>query len=496
MAGNYVAAVDLGTTGVRCVIFDHLAIPVASSYREISLSYPQPGWVEQDPDEIFKATHYVIKQAISQSGVSGKDLVCFGITNQRETTIVWDRKTGNPVYPAIVWQDRRTTSACEKLRRTGLEKQVFVKTGLTLDPYFSATKIAWILDMVPGARSRAEKGGLLFGTPDTWLVWQLTGKHLTDTSNASRTLLFNIHTLSWDKQLLKAFSIPSACLPQVLPSLSKFASTKKAFFDGLGLALTAVLGDQQAALFGHCGFARYSTKMTWGTGGFLLTNLGRNTIDSKHRLLTTVFFNSTDEVNYGLEGSIFVAGAAMQWLKDGLRLIDNAQQSDAIAQHVESTEGVYFVPALTGLGCPHWDPTARGTIVGITRGTTRGHLIRAALEAIAYQTYDIVEAIESDLGHHLEQLHVDGGAARNDFLCQFQSDILDIPVIRAEGLEMTSRGAALAAGLTTDFWNDKDELANLFFPTRKFQPRMEKSKREQLLDYWGQAVQRSKGWQR
>lgn len=496
MANKYVGAIDLGTTGVRCVIFDHLAVPVASSYREMALSYPKPGWVEQDPDEIFEATLRVMKDALSHSGASTKDIVSFGITNQRETAILWDRRTGKPLYPAIVWQDRRTAPACKKIRQSGLEQEIFNSTGLTLDPYFSATKIAWMLDMVPGARRRAEKGELMFGTPDTWLVWRLTGKHLTDTSNASRTMLFNIRTLAWDEQLIKAFSITNRCLPQVLPSLSEFATIKPEFLNGDPIPITAILGDQQAALFGHCGFAKGSTKMTWGTGGFLLTNMGTKPVHSNHRLLTTVFFSSRAQVNYGLEGSIFVAGAAVQWLQKGLGIITNTQESDAMAQSVESTQGVYFVPALVGLGAPHWDPSARGTIVGITRGTSREHIVRAALEAIAYQTYDIAKAIEHDLGYPSEGLHVDGGAARNNFLCQFQSDILGIPVIRAEGLEMTSRGAALAAGLTSGFWKTTNELVSLLLPTTKFQPQMQTSKREELLGSWRQALQRSKGWQR
>jgi glycerol kinase len=492
---KYVAAVDLGTSGVRCVIFDRLAVSVSSSYREIHLSYPQPGWVEQDPDEIFEATLQVIKDALLKGGISTKDLVSFGITNQRETAIVWNRKTGKPIYPAIVWQDRRTSPTCARLRESGLQETVRRKTGLMLDPYFSATKIAWILDTVSGARTQAQEGKLLCGTPDSWLIWRLTGRHLIDASNASRTLLFNLHELAWDEDLIKAFSVPRKCLPQILPSLSEFASTKPELLGGKSVPITAVLGDQQAALFGHCGFSKGSTKMTWGTGGFLLCNTGSSPFDSKHRLLSTLFFNGDAQVKYGLEGSIFVAGAAVQWLRDGLGIISDAQQSSEIARSTDSTEGVYFVPALTGLGAPHWDPSARGTIVGITRGTRRQHIVRAALEAIAYQTYDIVEAIENDLSYPLDELHVDGGAARNNFLCQFQSDILGMPVIRAEGLEMTSRGAALASGLTAQFWNSFQELSSLSISNSQFLPQMKKPKREELLYSWKQALQRAKGWQ-
>jgi len=496
MTEQYIGAIDLGTSGVRCVIFDRSGVPVSSSYRELSLSYPQPGWVEQDPDEIFEAAVAVMREGLSKGSLSADEIVSFGLTNQRETTIVWERATGEPVYPAIVWQDRRTAEICACLRDEGVEEEVRTRTGLALDPYFSATKLAWILEHVPRARERAERGEILFGTPDTWLLWKLTGEHLSDASNASRTLLFNIQTLSWDDELTGMFSIPKQCLPQVRPSLSVFARIKEEII-GSAVPITGVLGDQQAALFGHAGFPKGSTKVTWGTGAFLLSNTGSSPAKSAHRLLTTVFYNSSDEeANYGLEGSVFVAGAAIQWLRDGLGIIDDAAQSEDLARSVASTDGVYFVPALTGLGAPYWDPHARGTIVGITRGTRSQHIVRAALEAIAYQTCDVVQTMEDDLGFCLETLHVDGGAARNAFLCQFQADILGIPVIRPEELEMTARGAAFAAGLTSGVWCGQDEVLALPRSETQFTPKMDNDERERLLSQWARAVERAKDWER
>ncbi len=495
MTEQYIGAIDLGTSGVRCVIFDRSGVPLSSSYRELSLSYPQPGWVEQDPDEIFEATVAVMREALSKGSLSADEIVSFGLTNQRETTIVWERATGKPVYPAIVWQDRRTAEICACLRDEGVEEEVRTRTGLPLDPYFSATKLAWILEHVPRARERADRGEILFGTPDTWLLWKLTGEHLSDASNASRTLLFNIHSLLWDEELTKIFSIPKQCLPQVRPSLSVFARIKEEIM-GRTVPITGVLGDQQAALFGHAGFAKGSTKVTWGTGAFLLANTGNQPVESGNRLLTTIFYSSDNVINYGLEGSVFVAGAAIQWLRDGLGIIDDAAQSEELACSVGSTDGVYFVPALTGLGAPYWDPRARGTIVGITRGTRRGHIVRATLEAIAYQTHAVVRAMEEDVGSCLDTLHVDGGAARNDFLCQFQSDILGVPVIRPEELEMTARGAAFAAGLTSGVWCGQDEVLALPRSETRFMPKMGNGERERLLTQWTRAVGRARDWER
>ena len=494
MTAEYIGAIDLGTTGVRCVIFDRFGVPLFSSYSELSLSYPQPGWVEQDPEEMFEATVAVVRGVLGQARLSADDVISFGLTNQRETTVVWNRATGKPLYPAIVWQDHRTVEICANLRKEGVEKEVRMRTGLPLDSYFSATKLAWILDNVPQARERAERGEILFGTPDTWLLWKLTGEHLTDTSNASRTLLLNIHSLSWDDELAKIFSIPRECLSQVRPSLSAFARIKEEVI-GRAIPITTVLGDQQAALFGHGGFAEGSTKVTWGTGAFLMSNTGSQAVRSKHRLLTTIFYSSDKVVNYGLEGTVFVAGAAIQWLRDGLGIIGDAAQSEELARSVASTDGVYFVPALTGLGAPYWDPRARGTIVGITRGTRSQHIVRAALEAIAYQTCDVVRTMEDDLGFRLETLHVDGGAARNDFLCQFQADILGIPVIRSEYLEMTARGAAFGAGLTNGFWRGYDEILDLPQSEKRFTPEMNSGKREHLLSKWRRAVERAKEWE-
>ena len=494
MVKKYIGAIDLGTTGVRCVIFDRFAQPVSAAYRELSLSYPHPGWVEQDPQEMFEATLGVIADALARASISPNDISSFGLTNQRETTIVWNRVTGELVYPAIVWQDRRTTATCERLREEGVEREVRRRTGLPLDPYFSATKLTWILNTAPEVRQRAEKGEILFGTPDTWLLWKLTGEHLTDMSNASRTSLFNIHSLSWDEELTDIFSIPQTCLPRVQPSLSVFAHIKPEIVEQ-AIPITGVLGDQQAALFGHAGFAQGSTKVTWGTGAFLLSNTGAQLVDSTHRLLTTVFHSTSVEISYGLEGSVFSAGAAIQWLHDGLGIIEDASESDQMARSVSSTEGVYFVPALTGLGAPYWDPSARGTIVGITRGTRREHIVRAALEAIAYQTHDVVRAMEDDLGSRLDALHVDGGAARNAFLCQFQADILGIPVIRPEYLETTARGAAFAAGLSIGFWSGCNEILALPHCEQRFTPQMSGKEREHLLSRWKRAVGRAKDWE-
>jgi len=494
VVSEYIGAIDLGTTGVRCVVLDRSAKPVSAAYREFSLSYPHPGWVEQDPEEMFEAAVGVIGDALTRARISPNDIASFGLTNQRETTIVWDRATGEPIYPAIVWQDRRTASACQRLREDGKEDEVRRRTGLPLDPYFSATKIAWIMENVLGARVGAEKGDLLFGTPDTWLVWKLTGKHLTDTSNASRTSLFNIHSLAWDEELTNIFSIPQKCLPQVCLSLSVFGRLKPEII-GRSIPITGVLGDQQAALFGHGGFAQGATKVTWGTGAFLLSNTGDQPVESSHRLLTSVFYSKDSVVRYGLEGSIFIAGAAIQWLRDGLEIINDAAQTEELARNVASTDGVYFVPALTGLGAPYWDPHARGTIVGITRGTRREHIVRATLEAIAYQTHAVVRAMEDDLGSGLDALHVDGGAAKNAFLCQFQADILGIPVIRPEYLETTARGAAFAAGLTVGFWSGYDEILALPHSEQPFTPQMTIKERENLLAGWARAIERAKDWE-
>ncbi len=487
---SYVGAIDLGTTGVRFSIFKRSGRPISSAYREISLSFPHPGWVEQDPAELLDRTVAVLRDALAQAGITADELVGIGIANQRETTILWDKETGRPVHPAIVWQDRRTAARCTEIQG---ENWISERTGLRLDPYFSATKIEWILNSYPELRRRARLGGVLFGTPDAWLIWNLTGIHATDPTNASRTLLYDIEKRKWDGELCRFFSIPGECLPEVRPSLSVFGRLKPEVV-GAEVPVAGVLGDQQAALFGQLGFIRGAAKVTWGTGAFLLLNTGETPVRSEHGLLTTIAYTTGEEAKYALEGSAFVAGAAVQWLRDGLGLIASAAETESLASGVDSTDGVYFVPAFAGLGAPHWDPAARGTIVGLTRGTTRSHLARAALEGIAYETHDLARAMEKDIGKRLGELWVDGGAARNNFLCQFQADILGIPVMRPRSLETTVRGAAFAAGVATGFWSGIDALSTLPREEERFSPRMDVPTRVRLLAGWTRAVARAKGW--
>ncbi|MGY4707094.1 glycerol kinase GlpK [Candidatus Bipolaricaulota sp. J31] len=490
MRKKYVGAIDLGTTGVRFVLFDSTAREVASAYRELPLTTPRPGWVEQDPDLMFRLALEVAREAIARAGIAPGGIAALGIAVQRETTVVWDRETGRPLHPAIVWQDRRTAPRCDELRRAHAEL-IRDRTGLTPDPYFSATKLEWLLKNVPGLRERAVAGTLAFGTVDSWLLWKLCGVHATDPTNASRTMLFDIRRLAWDGELLELFSVPREVLPEVRPSLSPFGTIKGDLL-GAEIPVAGVLGDQQAALFGQGCTMRGGAKVTWGTGAFLLVNTGDRPVPSRHGLLTTVAYTTGDGVAYALEGSVFVAGAAIQWLRD-LGLISRAAESEELARSLAGNDGVYFVPALVGLGAPHWDPYARGAILGLTRGTTRAHLVRAALEAIAYQTADLVRAMESDIAGGLEELRVDGGAARNDFLCQFQADILGIPVVRPEVLETTALGAALAAGVSAGLW-DLADIPALVRRERTFAPRMSKEERERLLSGWRKAVDRAKGW--
>lgn len=493
---EYIGAIDIGTSGVRFVVFDHDAKAVASAYQEIPISYPEPGWVEQDPERLVEMTLAVIRTALAQGNIQPADLAAVGLTNQRETTIVWDRSTGKPVYPAIVWQDRRTAGRCQELQATEAARMIHTRTGLSIDPYFSATKLAWLLENVPGLAARAARGEVLFGTVDTWLLWHLTGKHVTEPTNASRTLLYDIHEGDFDRDLLSLFDLPVDCLPTVQPSLSIFGHTHPDLF-GARIPVAGVLGDQQAALFGQTCFTSGEAKATWGTGAFLLMNTGQRPIASEHGLLTTIAHTSPDEAPfYALEGSVFVAGAVIQWLRDGLGLIEDAAQSNALAQAVSSTDNVYFVPALTGLGAPHWDPYARGTILGITRGTRREHIVRAALAGIAYQTYDVVRALEHDTGERLGELRIDGGAAQNDFLCQFQSDLLRIPLVRPSILETTALGAAFAAGISIGFWKDLPTLRSLYRVERRYTPLMKEAKRGRLLADWTRAVERAKDWER
>ncbi len=487
---KYVGAIDLGTTGVRFVIFDSAAREVASAYRELPLSYPQPGWVEQDPELMVRETATVFREALDKAKIGPERIAALGITNQRETTVVWDRETGEPLYPAIVWQDRRTAPRCDELRRTHAEL-IRGRTGLTPDPYFSATKLEWLLMNVPGLAERAEKGEVAFGTVDSWLLFRLCGVHLTDHTNASRTMLFDIRRLAWDPEILGIFSVPGEVLPEVRPSLSHFGVTDGKVL-GAEIPVTGVLGDQQAALFGQGCLDAGGAKVTWGTGAFLLLNTGTEVPTSAQGLLSTVAYSTGDRAAYALEGSVFIAGAAIQWLRD-LELISSAAESEELSRSLPDNEGVYFVPALVGLGAPYWDPYARGTILGLTRGTTRAHLVRAALEAIAYQTHDVVRAMEADAGIQLPELRVDGGAARNDFLCQFQADILGVPVVRPEVLETTALGAALAAGVAAGIWGISD-VPELVRVERRFDPAMPDKERERLLSSWKRAVERARGW--
>ena len=489
-----VGAIDIGTTGVRFVLFDEQARPVASAYRTLPLATPRPGWVEQDPEIFFAATQTVMHEALGQHPDATATLAGIGLTNQRETVVVWDRKTGRPLHPAIVWQDRRTADRCGELRQLGWMERVVDKTGLSIDPYFSATKIEWLLEHVPGLRTKAAKGDALFGTVDTWLLWKLTGEHLTDSTNASRTMLFDINEQDWDSELLELFNVPKAALPHVNASLSAFGQIHSELAAG-ELPIAGVLGDQQASLLGQGIIAPGQAQVTWGTGAFLLMNTGEQRVTSQSGLLVTIARTSPNaNPIYALEGSVFVAGAAVQWLRDAMGLLDHAADSQAMADRIDSTDGVVFVPALTGLGSPHWDPEARGLMIGMTRGTRREHLVRAALEAIAYQTLDVVRAMENDTDIPLTELRVGGGAAQNDFLCQFQSDILGIPVVRPRHMETAAQGAAFAAGIAMGLWDDVEAVSKLWQEDRRFEPAMAPSVREQLLENWVRAVERAKGW--
>jgi glycerol kinase len=490
---QYILAFDQGTTSSRAILYGQEGTARAAASREVKQHYPQPGWVEHDPEEIWASQRAVAEKVLSAAKVQPKDIAAIGITNQRETVLIWDRKTGKPVYPAIVWQCRRTAALCDRLRQEGFNRTLREKTGLITDSYFSGTKIAWLLENVPGVRARAERGELAAGTIDAWLIWKLTAGrvHATDVSNASRTLLFNIRSLEWDDEILQHFSIPRALLPQVIESSGVFAETE--IFGGK-IPLAGVAGDQQASLFGHQGFSRGNAKNTYGTGLFLLMSAGEEVPSSTSGLVATVGWSRNGKTVYALEGSVFVAGAALQWLRDGLGLLKNAAESEALARSVPDTAGVYFVPALVGLGAPHWDPYARGTMVGITHGTTRHHLVRAALEAAAYQTRDVLEAMAADSGARPEALLVDGGMAQNDFLCQFQADILGIPIKRPAQTESTALGAAYLAGLATGFWKDEQALAPQRKIARRFEPSMPESRREQLYADWRRAVERAKRW--
>ncbi|MFO0811329.1 MAG: glycerol kinase GlpK [Gemmataceae bacterium] len=493
---KYVLALDEGTTSARAIVFDEQGAIKAVAQKEYAQLFPQPGWVEHDAAEIWSAQIGVAVEALGRAHLKPRDLAAVGITNQRETTVVWDRATGEPVGNAIVWQDRRTAGFCDKLKASGAEPLIRDRTGLLIDAYFSGSKVAWILDNVPGARAKAEAGKLAFGTIDSWLVWKLTGGtlHLTDTSNASRTMLFNIHTGRWDAELLKLFNVPASLLPEVRASSEVYGDVSTSL--GLeGVPLAGIAGDQQAALFGQMCFTPGLTKNTYGTGCFMLQNTGTKPVASTNRLLTTVAWTIGKQTSYALEGAVFVAGAVVQWLRDGLGLIRTAEEVNTLAATVPDNGGVYLVPAFVGLGAPHWDPYARGTLVGVTRGTTAGHLARAALEGIAFQSADLLDAMRADAGTPPKEVRVDGGACRSDLLMQFQADLLGVPVARPAVTETTALGAAYLAGLATGVWKDTGELGGQYKVERRFEPAMPQDRAKELRAKWTRAVERAKGWE-
>ncbi|OYD06699.1 glycerol kinase GlpK [Paludifilum halophilum] len=486
-------AIDQGTTSTRAMLFDQRGEVRGSVQREFNQMYPQPGWVEHDAEEIWESTVNVIDELFRKYNLEPGQVAGIGITNQRETTVVWDKQTGQPIYHAIVWQSRQTADICDDLKQQGWESTFRQKTGLLIDAYFSGTKVKWILDHVEGARDRAEKGELLFGTIDTWLIWKLTGGrvHITDYSNASRTLLYNIYRLDWDDELLEILGIPRAMLPEVQPSSKVYGYTEADVFRGTRIPVAGVAGDQQSALFGQACFSPGMAKNTYGTGCFMLMHTGERAVSSDHGLLTTIAWGIDGKVEYALEGSIFVAGAAIQWLRDGLEILENSSDSESCARRLDSNEGVYLVPAFVGLGAPYWDMEARGAIFGLTRGTTRDHLARAALESLAYQTKDVLTAMEQDSGIHLQQLNVDGGAALNDFLMQFQADILKAEVKRPVVNETTALGAAYLAGLAVGYWGDKRTIEANWVADAEYTPRMDARERDALYRGWKDAVQRT-----
>jgi glycerol kinase len=491
---KYVLALDQGTTSSRAILFDEAGAVVSVAQHEFRQIYPQPGWVEHDPKEILSTQRETAREAVRRADVPLKDVMALGITNQRETTIVWDRQSGEPIHNAIVWQDRRTAARCAELREVGAESLVRERTGLVIDPYFSGTKIAWLLDNVPGARGQAERGELAFGTVDTWLAWHLTGNrtHVTDVSNASRTLLFNIHMNDWDPELLRLLGVPRAILPDVHPSAHAFGMIP-ADVVGEPLVIGGIAGDQQAAMFGQACHRAGMAKNTYGTGCFMLLHTGDKVVTSQSGLISTACAQ-TRHKEYALEGSVFIGGAVVQWLRDGLGFFSSSSEVEKLAASVLDSGDVYLVPAFTGLGAPYWDPNARGSISGLTRGTTRAHIARAALESIAFQSAELLEAMQKDSGEKLSELRVDGGAAANDLLMQFQADLLGVPVVRPKVLETTALGAAYLAGLTVDLWKSREELASHWKAERRFEPRIGSSERESLMERWRQAVSRSRNW--
>ena len=497
MTQEYIIALDQGTTSSRAVLLDKNANIIEVAQREFTQIYPQAGWVEHNPMEIWASQSSTLNEVVAKAGITSDKIAAIGITNQRETTIVWEKETGKPIYNAIVWQCRRTADICTQLKADGHESYIRKTTGLVVDPYFSGTKIKWILDHVEGARERAEKGELLFGTVDTWLVWKLTQgrSHVTDYTNASRTMLFNIHTKQWDDKMLELLDIPKAMLPKVCNSSEIYGQTNIGGKGGVRIPVAGIAGDQQAALYGHLCVDTGMAKNTYGTGCFMLMNTGDRAVESKNGLLTTIACNAKGQPCYALEGSIFMGGASIQWLRDELRLIHDSADSEYFATKVKDTNGVYVVPAFTGLGAPYWDPYARGAIVGLSRGANRNHIVRATLEAIAYQTREVLDAMQSDSGEKLAALRVDGGAVANNFLMQFQADILDVKVERPKVREVTALGAAYLAGLAVGFWKDLEELRGKAIVERTFEPKQTPEKRTALYQGWEKAVQRALAWE-
>ncbi|QNK02909.1 glycerol kinase GlpK [Dyella telluris] len=496
MKQRYILALDQGTTSSRAVLFDHSGSVVGLAQREFAQIFPQPGWVEHNPRDILTSVLVTVTELLANTQVELSDIAAIGITNQRETTVVWDRATGQPIHNAIVWQSRQSMDICEQLRRQGHESLVRERTGLLIDAYFSATKLRWILDHVEGAQARAERGELLFGTVDSWLIWNLSGGavHVTDVSNAARTLLFDIHRRCWDDDLLAMLDIPRAMLPEVRSNSEIYAHTAPAQFFGASVPIAGVAGDQQAALFGQACFSQGMAKNTYGTGCFMLMHTGEQVVPSKHGLLTTIAWQLGDRVDYALEGSIFVAGSVIQWLRDGLRMLGKAADSQAYAERVASSEGVYVVPAFVGLGAPYWRSDVRGAVFGLSRGTSKEHFVRAALESMAYQSRDVLTAMEADAGIALKELRADGGAIANDFMAQFQSDMLGVPVLRPRVQETTALGAAYLAGLAVGFWENCEEIAGLWQVDRRFAPVMQEAERDRLYRGWQDAVNATMGF--
>jgi glycerol kinase len=493
---KYILALDQGTTSSRSIIYDHKGKILSAIRQEFTQLFPHPGWVEHDPEEIWSTQFATAGKALSDAGIKAGEIAAIGITNQRETTLVWDRQSGKPVCNAIVWQDRRTSGFCDELREKGLEEVIRDKTGLVIDAYFSATKLSWILDNIPGAREKAKAGKLAFGTVDTWLIWKLTGGkvHVTDASNASRTMLFNIHTLSWDDGLLETFHIPGTLLPGVRSSAEIYGHTAGGLFP-VPVPISGIAGDQQAATFGQLCLTEGSVKSTYGTGCFILCNTGSKPVRSRNNLVTTIAWQIKGETTYALEGSIFTGGAVIQWLRDGLKMIRDSAEAEDLARSVDDNGGVYFVPAFTGLGAPHWDQYARGIIAGLTRGVNAGHIARAALESIAFQVNDVIRSMEDDAGIKISELKVDGGAAVNDLLMQFQADLIGIPVIRPESIETTALGAAYLAGLAVRFWSSTGEIKGQWKMDRKFEREIADQARNALISGWDKAVLRAKDWE-